>query len=385
MANINAFNGYRYNLKVVKPQEIICPPYDVINEEEKQRLRKLSKYNFVHIELPESYEKAEKNLNNWIKNKVLIKDNQPSIYIYQQKFNYSGKEFTRTGFFCVLKLPDVEKGKNRILKHEKVSQTPVKDRLELLRKTQTNTSPIFCLVEDKKKNISKLLYRLIRNKPTASFTDTEKILHRYWVVKEERFIKNLIKNMKNEEPFIADGHHRWTTAMLYRDEIKKTGNYSSEDSYNYVLIYIVPAQDKGILVLPTYRVVKYRDELKEKIKKYFVIKNYSSGNKIPYIVTYHDGKFSQIVPKNEKYLKEIPVVLLHKILLDDIYSKDEIFYTKSISEAVEYAQKSSGVAFFIDKPDMKKIFHLSRKGEIMPHKTTYFYPKVPAGIVIHKF
>ena len=386
MATILPFKAIRYNLKTKKSSEknsdfvlgnLICPPYDIINNEKKRELINLSRYNFVNIELPDNPANAKKIFNTWYKNNILIEDIEPSIYVYQQEFISNDKKITRTGFFCIMKLD-----KKQFIKHEEVSEKPVENRLNLLKAIRCNTSPIFCLFDDTQNKVSKILDKVVSKKPDLLFTDRDNIKHKLWILKDNKLITEIQLSLSKKPVFIADGHHRYTVSSIYRDEMmKKDSDYDESKDYNYILTFLCSLTDPGLVILPTHRVVHNCIRLQELLKRYFYIKSWD-GKAVPFIVLYNNGEFNCIIPK--KKTEDIHVINLHKLLLDKIYRKDEILYTKDIKEAVEHANRINGVAFLINTIDIKQIYKLSKKNKIMPHKTTYFYPKIPAGIVTYK-
>jgi uncharacterized protein (DUF1015 family) len=169
--------------------------------------------------------------------------------------------------------------------------------------------------------------------------------------------------------------------MMYLSEMQKNDTSCTPDKpYNYILIYLCPLNDPGMVVLPTHRVVRIHPDLWSVTKRNFNICQWN-GKGQPSIVRYYSGRFEQLIPKKKS--NDISVRILHNMLLDKIYEKEEIAYVKDIDEAVQYAGRINGMAFLLDAPDTRKVYQESRSGKIMPHKTTYFYPKIPAGIVIY--
>ena len=188
MATVEPFYAIRYNLKDLSP--VICPPYDIVSPELKKKLLKLSPYNLIRIELPESYHDANCKFEQWLKKRILLKDSCPAFYVCQQEFTVEGKKLVRTGFFCIMKLDH-----KTTLKHEKVSQKPVEDRLSLMRSTGANISPIFGLFSDDNNVVKKKLKKIARSKSRIIFRDNQNLVHKLWVVTDKKFVSFLKKNL----------------------------------------------------------------------------------------------------------------------------------------------------------------------------------------------
>ncbi|MEW6040047.1 MAG: DUF1015 domain-containing protein [Elusimicrobiota bacterium] len=408
MSDILPFRAIRY--KSTKFEQLICPPYDIINEQERQRLFSLSKYNFVRIESPTpigvshradklSASKASRTFKEWLKSGILIRDKKPAYYVYTQEFTLGNKRIKRTGFFAALKLE-----KKNVYNHEKISQKPILGRLELLRKTKANVSPVFCLFCDKKGEVSGILKKLTHPKRLLpllngekvgvrgiSFEDNENIRHTIFPVTDDKMIKKISKDFKGKKIMIADGHHRYYTSLVYRDEIKSgTSPFDKggqKGDLNYILTYLCPLEDPGVVVMPTHRVVRSTPGIKEKLEKTFNL-TFWNGKGKPLIVAYYNGCFHQMKFKNKSLMKkfsrytEIPSLILSKTVLSET-SPDEITYTHNIQEAVQLAQEMCGYAFLLSPPSLRTVYKFSLAGEIMPAKTTYFYPKIPAGLVVY--
>jgi len=382
MVEIKPFRAVRYKSNDLS--KLICPPYDIISSEQKQQLQKQSKFNWVNIELPDSYRSANKLLSECLKNKVLIQDKKQSIYLYQQEFcntfHKTKKTFIRTGFYCITKIDQ-----DYILKHEKTSDKPVKDRLNLLKTVKSNVSPIFCLVPDKTKKILKQLKSMsVKQKPQICFK-VGKEIHRLWVVNDDKLINKLTGILSNKKILIADGHHRFRTSMTYRDIASKNKGFTGMP-YDYCLTYICSMSDPGLLILPTHRVVNLSKELQERVLACFDLSCWD-GKSNPELALYKSGEFKILTlkPKYRQYFKLPAVTILDKFVLYSVL-KENIIYTKDVHDAVRLAgQTDNSAAFLLEPPSMESIYELSMKNKVMPHKSTYFYPKVPAGVVTYKF
>jgi len=373
MAIIQPFRALRYNLKTLKElNNVVCPPYDIINKELKINLIKSSKYNYIHIELPDSYSDAKKSLTQWLNKKILIQDKNDSIYIFQQKFGSK----IRTGFFCLLKLDE-----KYIIKHEHTSQKPIEDRLNLLKTLKIDTSPIFVIALDEKNLIHKKLKNIISKTKYDIKFEFENIKNFLWCISDKKVIDELKRILEKQHLLIADGHHRFQTSIIYKNEI--------DNKKEYIMTYICSANDPGLCILPTHRVVKFSPEIQNNINKYFNLTTWDK-EKTSKIVYYKSGEFYTLKLKNKykEYINLPCVCLLHELILKEINVGD-IFYTKDIQEAIKLTNTSqlnySGIAFLLEAPSIKSIFYRSKAGKIFPHKSTYFYPKVPSGVVIHSF
>ncbi|OGS19723.1 MAG: hypothetical protein A3J83_01155 [Elusimicrobia bacterium RIFOXYA2_FULL_40_6] len=385
MAKIIPFQGIRYIKRSKNLKNLICPPYDVISGEQRKKLVSLSPENFVNIELPESNKKAKKYLDGWLKKSILTKEKTPSIYLYQQEFDLSGKKFKRTGFFAGLELDE-----RFIHRHEKTIQKHIDHRFELTKEVKVNTSPIFCIFPDKTKSITKLVLNISKKKKPLVFTqeDKEKITHRFWVINDKKLISGLTSKLEKVSLVIADGHHRCRTGLLYKELVEKTyGKKNNSAPYNYILAFLCAIEDPGLVLLPTHRVIRAYPDINEKIKKHFTLSPWDGKSK-PQVACYCNGEFKVLTlkktfAKNKNKLElSISAIVLQEFVLNET-DPGNIFYTKDINEAVKKAQEIQGYAFLLEPPAISDVFALSEKGKIMPQKTTYFYPKVPAGLVVY--
>lgn len=404
MAEIKAFDAVRYSKENIT--NYICPPYDVIGPEEKERLQKLSPYNIVNIELSDSKGKKNKYVNaadlfkEWQKEGILKRDGKPAYYFYEQVFEDHGIKMTRRGFFAALKLENPHSGKGAVKPHEKTLAKPKADRLKLLKAVKANISPIFGLFDDGKKNVVDLCKKIARRHPDATARDKESTFHRLWVVKDEEIIEDLEKYLSGKKIFIADGHHRYETAWNYSQERKvKDKKYSSSKPYNYVLIYLCPMEDSGISIWPTHRVIDEPKNFEENIEKYFDVRpsgDFAKLSKkekdIQPILVFKNGKYRTLIVKKEAILKKampdkgkayrnLAVSALHNVLMPQIEAH-EFTYVKDDKEAVVLAKKTGKIAIIVPSTPIESLQAISLSNEMMPQKSTYFYPKLASGIVI---
>ena len=402
------FCAWRYNSEKVKIEEVVAPPYDIVSEREMEEFKNKSPYNIFHLELPEDYNKARELLENWKKAKIIIKDKSPAIYFYELEFIYQGKTFIRKGFILLVKLSPFEEGK--ILPHEKTYSKITTDRFELLKATQFQFSQIFALYEDPHletiKNVDpkykELLYEIKLKDET----------HKLYKIFDKKFIKGLLKFLRNQNFYIADGHHRYETALRFKEYMESIYGRNPYKDCNYTAIYICPMEDKNLFMFPTHRVY-YFGNPEEVIKKFFefaklkktleIDKNFDFnhffektscewailfGKEIK-IFSLKEEIFEKI-RKEESFFSEIPLYnflqILEKILNikeEDLKEKGKVKFIPHKEELIEEVKKGAlGVAFpFISPVILKKV---AQTEKLMPHKCTYFYPKILTGLVLNE-
>jgi uncharacterized protein (DUF1015 family) len=402
MAEIKPFQAIRYSKDNIT--NFICPPYDVISSEEKEKLRRLSPFNIVNIELSDSkdennkYQNAADLFKTWQSEGVLVRDKTPSLYFYEQVFEDHGIKMTRRGFFAALKLDNPHSEKSSVKPHEKTLANPKADRMKLLKATKANISPVFGLFEDKDLSVVNICNKISKRASSATAKDAEGTFHKLWVVKDEDIIKVTKKYLSDKKIFIADGHHRYETAWNYTQERKeKDKNYSPEKDYNYVLTYFCPMEDSGISIWPTHRIIGEPSDLESNIEKYFDVypsKDFQKLSKrdVQPLMVFKDGRYRVLTVKKESFLKKVmsdkskayrnlAVSALHYLLMPDVEAS-EFTYVKNDKEAVMLAQKTGKIAVILPATPVESLKAVSLSNEMMPQKSTYFYPKVASGIVI---
>jgi uncharacterized protein (DUF1015 family) len=403
MADIKPFRAIRYSQENIT--NFICPPYDVISPLEKERLQKLSQFNIVNIELPDQtnknnkYRNASELLHLWQDEGVLVRDDIPAFYFYEQVFNDHGIKMTRRGFFAALKLENPHSQKGSIKPHEKTLSKPKADRLSLLKATKANISPIFGLFDDERRIVVDICKKIAKRNPSAVAKDKEGVFHKLWTVDDKDIIKILEKYLLNKKIFIADGHHRYETAWNYSQERKeKDKHYLQYSDYNYVMSYLCPMEDPGISIWATHRVViEAPDNLEANIEKYFDVhlaKDFQklSKKEIQPIMIFKDGKYrvltikkddflKKAMPKKSKAYRNLAVSALHYVLMPNIEAS-EFTYVKDDREAVLLARKTGRIAIIVPPTPVQSLKAISLSNETMPQKSTYFYPKLASGIVI---
>lgn len=412
MVDVKPLNAIVYNQEKVKIEDVIAPPYDVISDEYRDELYERSKYNIVKLILEKGstnledennrYEQARKNFTKWLEEKVLIKLEKPAILYLVQKYKSSnGKEITRKGFIARCKIEDFSSKK--ILPHEYTMGGPKQDRLNLTNACKANFSQIFMVYSDKEKQIENAVD--YSQKPFIDVTDDLNVQNIVYKIDDEKTLNLISEVLKEKTLLIADGHHRYETAMNYRNL-----NPENEEA-KYVMSYFTNMDD-DLLIFPTHRIIlKQIDNLLEKVQKYFNVKELSSkeellkeieiANSKQISMGLYTGKYYLLSLREnvDKLLEEYPTVLrdldlivLHKVLITNEfgYSQEEqmaqngIMYIKQEQEAFDMVDKKEATASFIMAyPKIEDIQRISQAGERMPQKSTYFYPKLLSGIVIN--
>lgn len=429
MATIVPFRGLRYNQeKIEEVSSVVTPPYDIIDEAAQARYYADNPVNIIRLELglifPQDtptnnrYTRAAQYLQKWMEDETLKSEDKPSLYLYQQEFEIKGEKLIRTGLLCGLQVEPYDKG--NILPHEETLSKPKADRLNLMRTTHSNFSSIFGLFSDEKKAIEGALRKDIKNRePDISMVDEAGELHKIWVISDEKTINKVVKTMADKKIYIADGHHRYETALAYSEEMDEQGL----PGYDYVMATLVNLFDEGLVVLPTHRVAGNLKDFNassfmKKLEELFTVENRGGKEKLPslmeqmssadngrhlfgmyygkelYLLTLKDfaTAASRLPIDKSDAWKSLDVALLDNLILDEIlsigeqerrnqdhlaYSRDEDWVVDKI-DAGEYQ-----IGFFLNPTRVQEIVDVATAKDKMPQKSTYFYPKLITGLVIN--
>ena len=414
MADIQPLRTLRYDpSKVGSLDDVIAPPYDVIDEEQRRRLAAQSPYNVVEVDLPPSYQHAAETFHAWLERGVLVREVEPAIWVLRQDYVApDGASRTRTGFFARVRVDDY--GPGRIRPHERTHPGPKQDRLKLLRATRANLSPIFTLFPDREGAAGRVMAQVAAAAPSATATDTEGIVNRLWRSADPDVIAELQMALADAELLIADGHHRYETARVYADEV------GGEGDHRYVLMLLCSLSDPGLLVLPTHRLL---DELKDSPKKQVAIRDMLLGNfdvqelatpaelepsdedgrvsfgymdsffRKPFRVTLKDqAAVDRALDGMPDAYRRLDTAVLEALVLrgalgmtdDDIAELRGLRYSSRLADAIEQVESGAADAgFFMRATPIDQVRAVAAAGESMPPKSTYFFPKVPTGLVFN--
>lgn len=426
MAEIKAFKGLRYTEKAGDIANLCCPPYDIISGEEREALIRKNPYNLIRLELPvlggsedlAPYHEAANTLRAWLKDEILKTDEKEGIYIYEMEFSAYGKSHKVKGFVSLVKLEPFSNGV--ILPHEETLSKAKADRFNLMKTTGCNFSQIYSLYMDEDNSAFSLIDKASQGQPHSSFTDSDNVTHRMWIVTDSEFIAALTEKFADKKLYIADGHHRYETALNFKNYVE--GNLDEIGSSEYVPMMLVNMENDGLVVFPTHRIVRDLqsfdyNEVCEKCREYFDItpylnrekgeeglaKAYAEGKKA-FVLFTGDNNYTLLTLKNLDVmntllpegcaaLKQLDVTVLHTLILERIFGIDKenmakqinLTYTRSMQEAIEAVdQKRANCCFLLNPTRVEEIRDVAAAGDKMPQKSTYFYPKLTTGLVMNK-
>jgi uncharacterized protein (DUF1015 family) len=414
MAEIQPLRTLRYEPDVAGPfEDLIAPPYDVIDDELRAELAGRNPHNVVELDLPESYEGAAEKLAEWRERGVLTQEDEPAIWVLRQDYTApDGSTRTRTGFFARVRVEDY--GPGRIRPHERTHPGPKEDRLRLTRATRANLSPIFSLFPDAGGAATETIAQATTGEPFAEVTDHEGTRNTLWRVADPESIAALQAALADAELLIADGHHRYETARAYADEV------GGEGEHRYVLMFLVSLDDPGLLVFPTHRMLT---GLKDDSEKQLAIRDVARRDfdieqlddtreleppadservtfgymdsflKRPVRLTLKDQSIAdEALPGMPEPYRRLDTAVLEALILrgalgmseDDISHLRGLDYSKNLDDAIQRVESGAADAgFFMRATPVEQVREVAAAGESMPPKSTYFFPKVPTGLVFN--
>jgi len=397
MVEIKPFIGWHFDEKTVKDMKlVVAPPHDVISKWEQDELYSKSPYNVVKLILPKSGspQEAKDALNALIDDKVIVRAEKPAYYIYEQEFTYGGTTLRRFGFLALIK---VEKFGNGIFPHEMVFQDRVDERYEMISKTRADLSPVFGLFKDSNSEVREALWCSRDQSPLFDFKDSNGSVHRIWPVYDNSAIAAMFKEKKI---IVADGHHRYTAASMLAERD------ASEDA-KYTMIYLVGMDDPALMILPTHRLVTIPEfDLTAFLKKasvYFNIQEMKDVYELESVLVEADEHTFGMHTRDKSFLLELKdksiiaklVGIKHKHKLDVSVLQEfvikrimgaelhQVSYSKHPDEVKRLIEEEThDVAFLMRRPSVDDVSKVVDEGDIMPHKSTYFFPKPLAGVII---
>jgi len=420
MADVKPFRGLRYNPGKVDIRTVVSPPYDEISDGYQEELYHLNPYNVVRLILgreQDRYKEAAECLATWQKDGILKRDVRRAVYVLSQSFKHTnGVTLQRYGFITLCRLEELSSGV--ILPHERTLSKPKEDRFRLMRATNANLSQVFGLYVDPDKAIDRMLRAAMNASPIQEVM-FEKVINRLWAVEDQDLVEAIAAAMKPKSILIADGHHRYETALTYRDMMRlKTPGYSGDEPFNFVMMFLSSMDAEGLVILPTHRIVHGLPsfdaaDLQMRLAKNFTVEMARSQEELLTRLKGHSRYAYGVVTSDSLYLitlesdnllpsligaevpmevKELDVTFLHSHVIEGLLgispraqeSKLNLDYVKSIEEASQAVQKKkANVAFILNATPLEQVKSVVRAGHTLPQKSTYFYPKLLSGFVMN--
>lgn len=439
MATIAPFRGMVYNqAKAGKIHNLVCPPYDIISPAEQQDLYRKSPYNVIRLEYglaspgdteeDNRYTRAAAILEDWSRTNILQQGAEPAFYIYEMEY-HAGEDVKKLrGFISLVRIEDYDSGV--VKPHETTLSGPKTDRLNLLRACKASFSQIFSLFSDPQGKISGILAKVAGN-PELEVKSSDNVVHRAWPLNDKNDIETIVREMAGKQIFIADGHHRYDTALNYRNERRKAaGSSTGEEGYNYTAMFLARLEDPGLTILPAHRVLfnlanfdprRFENDL----NRYFNIERIDfdkrseakdlhtvldtmahradhahvfgmrvKGEHSYYLLSLrNEADMDALLPSKSPAYRRLDVSILHHLIIDRLLGiKMEthklglnIEYIKDAAEADKRVHDDAvELVFFMNPTKVQEVKDVATVGERMPQKATYFYPKLLTGLVIHK-
>ncbi|HEV2217750.1 MAG TPA: DUF1015 domain-containing protein [Candidatus Dormibacteraeota bacterium] len=374
IADVRALPGIRY-ADTAHLTELVAPPYDVISDAAIVRSLERAPHNVIRLIRPgHDYDGAARTLEAWLRDGTLRTDG-PAMYMHEVDL---GDGRTRRDLVAALRLEPYQR--RVVLPHERTHPGPKEDRLALMRATRASLEPLWFVYDGAGGDVRRLLEAAVERPPDVTFADADGLAQRLWVLPRGDWTDSITTALASLQLLIADGHHRYETALAFADELGGPPDAASR----FTLALLTDVDDPGLEVLPTHRVMKAgiavtggepMDGLEETLAT--IRGKVAAG-------VYRDGRF-QVLPLEG----EVAVVELHRQVIDNILGRrspeDFLLYTIDAREAVRWVDEGAGVsAFFLDAPDLRQVLKLAADGMTFPQKTTYFHPKPPSGMVIHR-
>jgi uncharacterized protein (DUF1015 family) len=431
MADVRAFRAFRYELgRVGALSDVIAPPYDVIDAALQNALYANSQHNVVRIDLNREetgdseannrYTRAGRTLRDWLHEGVLRQDSARALYVYHQDFEVEDRRYTRRGFLARVRLEPF--GQGRIYPHEETLSGPKADRLRLMHATHMNLSPVFGLFPDEKGEVQQQLDATLKQTLPLQATDHLGVVSRLWPVTDQHIVSAVTGLMGPRPIFIADGHHRYETALRYREERQQQGEVrDAEAAPNFVLMMLVSMSDPGLIILPTHRLVSglaglSGDKLAGLLRPHFQVETVGKGEagaraaweqieldgtqELLGFGTVSDGlwqvarfqapeRMAALAGSHSPAWRGLAVSVLHELVLNHL-AREQLKMTPAcryvhlLREVLEsVAKKDCDLAVLVPPAEMKHVEQIAGSLERMPAKSTYFYPKLLTGLVFN--
>ncbi len=422
MAEIRPFRAWRFTAEAGNIEELTCPPYDIISEEERQAFLATNPHNIIRLELPRDgenpYATAGETLKAWKAEGILKQDDEAAFYIYDIAFEVEGTPYTVGGLMAQTHLEEFEKG--IVLPHEFTLSKAKEDRLNLMKATHSNFSHIYALYREDGGKVEAPLQQERAKAPLVEMTDKAGLTHRLWAITDAAVIATIQATLADTKFFIADGHHRYETGLNYRNYCRENGTPVGTGA-DYIMMMLVEMSHPGLVVFPTHRLVRDvesfdAEALLAACEEYFTVEagvpvaeikarldsiyaagqtgfGFYVGGETATLLTLKDaGVMDKLLPELSAVSRQLDVTVLHSLILERLLGIDKenmanqknLTYTRDAEEAVAGVQSGAFQAAFLLNPTrVEEIRDVAAAGEKMPQKSTYFYPKLITGLTVN--
>jgi uncharacterized protein (DUF1015 family) len=416
LADIRPFKAIRYTEKAGDPENLITQPYDKIDPALQREYYEKSAYNYCRLILPtenNKYETARQRIQNWLSEGILSKDDEPSFFVSRQEFTLSGKACTRIGLIAALRLYSY--GEGMVFPHEVTYSEPKSDRLNMLRAVQKDLEPVFLIYSDPDNVTVDFFSEITKTKPGLEVEDSFCVKQAVWRVSDSESLKLLQLAMENKKLVITDGHHRYESALAYRDEQREKEKWTEDSAFNFYMCYIVPVQEKGLVILPTHRLLReceLTNDILKALNDLFAVSEVAPtveaiegflknhGEEHAFAV-YNGSKAYGLLLKDEKAVSELvnagcpkEVCLLDVVILQDVVFKhilkvgklrmdESILYAETTKNALKKVDAGQAkLAFLVNPINPETVWQIAQKNWRLPEKSTDFYPKPVSGLTM---
>jgi uncharacterized protein (DUF1015 family) len=416
LVDIRPFRAIRYTEKAGDPADLITQPYDKIDRALQKKYYEKSAYNYCRLILPlenSKYERAKQRIQEWLREGVMSKDKEVAVFVSKQEFTLSGRKCSRTGLISALRLYSY--GENTIYPHEVTYKEPKADRLNMLRAVQKDLEPVFLIYSDPENVTVDFFAEVTATKPAIEVEDSFGVKHAVWRVTDPRKLQHVRKAMRGKKLVITDGHHRYESAVAYRDEMRKKGKWTANSAFNFHMCYMVPVQDEGLVVLPTHRLLKeskMTNDVLKALKLLFTVseitptvealEGFLESHRTEHAFCLYDGSkaYSLLLhnyktayalvnascPKEACFLDVVllrDVVFKHVMKVNNLKMDEHILYAESTRSALEKVDTGQAkLAFLVNPINPETVWQIAQENWRLPEKSTDFYPKPVSGLMM---
>ncbi len=416
MVDVKPFKAITYTPSAGNTADLIAQPYDKINPEMQKAYYAASPYNYCRLILPveaDKYNVAKQRITQWLSEGVMAKLDAPAVFVSRQEFTLNGDSYARTGLIVALRLYPYSE--NMVFPHEATYKAPKADRLNMLRTVQKDLEPVFLMYQDPEMATIKFMEETAQTVPFKQVVDEFGVKHAVWKVTDTQKIKELQTILAPKVMVINDGHHRYESAIAYRDEMRSKGNWTPDQAFNFHMCYLVPVQEKGLVVLPTHRLLKnYKltADILEALRCFFEITEIPptvdavnrflashmgehafgvyDGEKACGLTLRHDKTVYDFINATaRKDTKIFDVVILRDLVFKQILKTgeldidDTISYERWTKDAfAKVSRGEAGLAFLVNPIPAETVAEVAVHHEVLPEKSTDFYPKLVSGLVM---